>query len=118
MIIGPGRSGTTLLQNLLASHTEIMCFAELFLADRIVWGYPDYEKKCNTPNMNLVRRHHPDKFLELILNNAYKPEVRAVGFKALYRQLEEDTANSKRLLPYLQNLQDLKIVHMKRKSLL
>jgi LPS sulfotransferase NodH len=112
LIYGLPRTGSNLICGILEKHKAISCHGEVFNAGRIF---------CNLKNsqgdaiLKIFRQYNPLYFLKLaIWHNDYSESVKAVGFKALYNQLE----NFVYLKEYIFGLEDLKIIFLRRKNYL
>jgi len=109
VILGQQRTGSVLLQMLLASHSNILSYGEIFNPSE------------NTRN-NAAKRlkpisltDAPVEYLENVVFQDYSNHIEAVGFKLFY-----DHAKNPEWLPlwdYLKN-SDIKIIHLKRWNLL
>jgi tetratricopeptide (TPR) repeat protein len=62
-IVGMPRSGTSLIEQILASHEEVSGGGELATAQQI--AHRDLRKRHQMPFFDAVRRLHPDEFAEL-----------------------------------------------------
>lgn len=111
VVIGLGRTGTTLLVTLLKSYGGIICDAELFNLNRI------YDRQSLYVRNNLVlptfRKYNPLYFLRHICwHNDYEQDVKAVGFKILNPHMN----NFPVLNDMLAREKNLKVLFCKRKS--
>jgi hypothetical protein len=109
------RFGSTLLMSLLDSHPKIICYSEIFNI-----GPPKFDKKYisfeNDRFLARLRDIYPLKFLNKCVFCSYNNKFNSIGFKIFYNQLLEDKFQE--LKKYLSNLNNLKIIHLKRKNLL
>ncbi len=118
IILGPGRSGTTMLRNLLASHPAITAFGELFDPNAIVWGYDDFNQpQFHTPQLYQIRAASPVRFLDGVFNSQFAPTVTSVGFKALYDHLS-DKGRPSALQQALLARPGLHVIFIKRRNFL
>lgn len=114
IVLGPARSGTTLLKNLLRSHPNVLSFSEIFCPGRIYWDYPDMES-LSTDEVVAVRDADPVAFARLVFEGEYEPRFSCVGFKLLYSQLF--APELKPLLLHLGTMEHLRVVHIHRENL-
>jgi len=106
IILGPARSGSTLLRNLINRHPKITCHGELF-AKRIL-GYA-----LNSPpthDLLKIRSEGVDNFLDFI----YSGKSTVIGFKLLYEQCFQ--AERVHLIDKI-NERRVKVIHLWRKNL-
>ena len=131
IVIGQARTGTTFLSHLLNSHSQIVCFQELFNPNnlklhRIGWGIEGFPQD---KDIRALWKNKPIDFLEKQVFKKMPKKVLAVGFKMTYAQMIFTCKNIglhsnpkvsndtwKVILPYLKNMSDLKIIHIKRKN--
>lgn len=97
LIISQPRVGSTLLLSLLNFHPHVI------VKDEIV-----REKRSEQPQENIL------KYLSERVYARYYKTIKAVGFKYFYEHQEEEVE----LLEYLMYNKEVKIIHLKRKSLL
>ena len=136
------RTGSTLLYSLLSSHSQVLCFFELFHRHlkSVPFSVPGYRAKSNNQKIVNLRNSDPVRFLQ---QEIYKPQhskIKAVGFKLLYPQARADdpwwnapefdrwwkdigyepswSAAKSDLWAYLKDNTDIAIIHLKRKNLL
>lgn len=114
IIIGQGRSGTTMLRNYLASHGAIAAFGELFAENIIVWQYKQLDQIWNNSFFWMIRNEHPDIFIDTVFRMRFSSDQQAIGFKILYNDIERD--QNAKLLSYLAS--GVKIIHIVRNNLL
>jgi LPS sulfotransferase NodH len=123
IILGRPRTGSTLLQALLNSHSHLRVFGELFALYNLPgWGI---EPALKSPDTIALIQSDPVKFLEQYLFNSlprrliaspFKPHLRAVGFKLFYDQAHE--APWQVVWSWAKDRKDLKIIHIKRRNIL
>lgn len=108
IIIGSGRSGSTMLKNLLRSHPNITCFGELLNYKKILWDYADFNDVYNTEEIHNMRNSNPTEFIKMIYDLIDDVELLAIGFKSLYAHFDYNR-NFKSILLYLLEQPDIKI---------
>ena len=123
ILLGRTRTGSTLLQTLLDSHSQVRVFGELFAAYNMPgWGI---EAILKPPKAVALIQNNPVKFLDDYLftmipkkltTSPFKPNLRVVGFKLFYDQAREEPW--KIVWDYARTRTDLRIIHIKRKNLL
>jgi LPS sulfotransferase NodH len=116
IILGQARTGSTFLQSLLNSHSQIVAFGEIFRRfDAIFWDYSSYPR--NVPRRQLCAfRDDPIGFLETHVYAKFPKGISAVGFKLFYAHARH--TRQRPLWTYLRDRRDLKIIHIKRRNVL
>ncbi|MEB3280985.1 MAG: Stf0 family sulfotransferase [Lyngbya sp.] len=136
------RTGSTLLCSLLSSHSQIICFFELFHRhlQSVPFSVPGYREKSNNQQIVALRNSDPVRFLNQEIYKPHPRRIQAVGFKLLYPQArinnpwwnapefdrwwkdvgyEPSWSGAKSdLWAYLQENKDIAIIHLKRQNLL
>jgi len=115
VILGRGRSGSNFLTSLLKSHNQVICFGEIFNNSRqdiIRWRGQRY----TTSSDLLLRESDPIRFISTRVFSNLPKKIKAVGFKIFYYHAQEE--KWKCIWPYLKNMTDLRIIHLKRRNLL
>ena len=116
IIIGSGRSGSTMLKNLLRSHPHITCFGELLNYKKILWDYENFNDVYNTEEIHNIRNSNPTEFIKMVYSLIDDVELFAIGFKSLYAHFDY-SRNFKSILLYLLEQPDIKFLHNKRRNL-
>jgi LPS sulfotransferase NodH len=116
VIVGIARTGSTLLVDLLNSHSQALAFGELFRSsDAIGWDIRPFTTLQNGRLLALYRSD-PLAFLQRNVFRCWPREIAAVGFKLFYYHA--------RVLPYsaiwdyLSTEADVRILHIKRRNIL
>ncbi|MEM9922926.1 MAG: hypothetical protein AAF915_04115 [Cyanobacteria bacterium P01_D01_bin.50] len=80
------RTGSTMLCSLLSSHSQVLCFFELFHRHKksIPFSVPGYQAKSNNLKIVNLRNNDPVTFLNTEIYKPQKKMIKAVGFKLLY----------------------------------
>ncbi|THB65162.1 MAG: hypothetical protein D6E12_13275 [Desulfovibrio sp.] len=116
VIIGSGRSGSTMLKNLLDSHPNAVCFGEVLNLPKIQWDFMDFNQRYNTDDIRRVRDADPVAFLDQVFSLLRDQPVDVVGVKTLYRHYDYDE-NFRKLIPFLLGKTGLKVLHNPRRNL-
>lgn len=103
IVLTKQRTGSNLLINSLQSHPQMKVYGELFR------GGVDESVKA------AVRKSAAD-YLDTKIFNQRPAEIRAVGFKIFYHHPAWDQSGS--VWRYLQGLENLHVIHLKRENLL
>lgn len=103
IVLSRQRSGSNLLVNALQSRPEFKVYGELFR------GGADESVKA------AVLKSASD-YLDKNVYKNYPPEIKAVGFKIFYQHPIWDQSGS--VWRYLQEMEDLRIIHLRRSNLL
>lgn len=115
IILGWARTGSNLLRGLLNSHRQVIAFNEIFRDyNSIDWGIPGYSV-TSEPLLSLIQ-NDPIKFIETKTFKLYPKQISAVGFKIFYYHARHEPWAP--VWPYLQQKQDLSIIHLKRRNIL
>jgi LPS sulfotransferase NodH len=114
LVLANARTGSYMLVQALNSHSQIVCFSELFQAefdyvDFNVAGYDNYD-----PEAKAVRDGDFKRFLDERIFAGHPEGTRAAGFKLLYAHVWGFPG----LLEHLIEDTALKIVHLKRRNAL
>lgn len=144
VIIGQERTGSNLLQTLLASHSNILSFGEIFNVDeqvrkKALWSFvwntrngasliPSPTKELLSPedvqilrarSLKIVKpltlEDNPAEYLAKYVYKEYPDDIKAVGFRLFYSHARND--EWKEAWEYLKSAH-VKIIHLKRKNLL
>lgn len=110
IILASPRTGSNYLVSLLKSHTRVICYGEVINPKFAHFGYPGYDQR----RFVAFRDKYPVRFMEEMIFRKYSPSVAAVGFKIFYHHARE--GRLKKIWPYLKELPDFKIIHLKRKN--
>lgn len=86
VIIGAGRSGTSLLREKLNSHRGVACLPELYNADRT--PMQRWHSQTQMAAIAAARDAEPARFLTETVWRPYARSIRAVGVKILYLHWE------------------------------
>jgi len=116
-ILSRGRTGSTLLHQLLDSHPNCICFEEIF-ADRELPPLPkDYpaEKSDRLIQDTNLREENPVNFLNGHIYTNYPSNILAAGFKLFY--FHSNGGNSK-LWEFLKESEHVRVIHLQRKNVL
>ena len=116
IILGMGRTGSNFLVSSLQSQNNVITFGEIFNNahhEHIYWKQPGYRKSDIALDM---RENSPQEFISSMVFRKMPKWISAVGFKLFYYHGKEE--QWKCIWPFLKNMQDLKIIHLKRKNLL
>ena len=114
VVITHGRSGSSLLISLLASHNDVIAFAEIFHKDHTWFGYDGYPDRHSKAWLT-YRNENVEAFLNQMVFRGYADNISAVGFKLFYN---EPFCDPHAVLRYLYDISDLKVIFMKRRNLL
>ena len=116
IILGMGRTGSNFLVSSLQSQKNIITFGEIFNNahhEHIYWKQPGYRKS----NIALeMRENLPQEFISSMVFRKMPKWISAVGFKLFYYHGKEEQWEC--IWPFLKDMQNLKIIHLKRKNLL
>ncbi|AFZ36144.1 sulfotransferase, putative [Stanieria cyanosphaera PCC 7437] len=136
------RTGSTMLCSLLSSHSQILCFFELFHRhlNSVPFSTLGYQNKSKNKTIIDLRNNNPQEFLEQEIYKNHQKKIKAVGFKLLYTQGRTDNpwwnsseydrwwkdvgkepcwnSNQSNLWQYLKENKDIAIIHLKRNNLL
>lgn len=122
IVLGHGRSGSTLLVLSLAEHHNILAFDELLHYDLEERRRQFFEFNNRYPDDGL-KRYYMDgedgaEFLrEVVFYDRMRKEVLAVGFKIFYIHVR-DEPNSKKAWDYLTGNKDIHIIHLMRRNVI
>jgi LPS sulfotransferase NodH len=109
VIVGQERTGSNLLQLLLASHRNALSYGEIFNSAEEV------RKTFRTIARPPAYDEDPISYLESQIYKDYLDHVKAVGFKLFYSHARNNDWQA--VWEYLRNSK-VKIIHLKRKNLL
>lgn len=109
VILGQQRTGSVLLQMLLASHSRILSYGEIFNP------LEDARKNAAIQIRPISLTDDPVEYLENEVFQDYSNHIEAVGFKLFYDQAKNPEWQP--LWDYLKN-SDVKFIHLKRWNLL
>ncbi|MDJ0531151.1 MAG: Stf0 family sulfotransferase [Xenococcaceae cyanobacterium MO_207.B15] len=142
VVVGNIRTGSTMLCSLLSSHSQILCFFELFHRHlvSVPFSVPGYQHKSKNLKIVNLRNNDPVKFLTQEIYKNHRQNIKAVGFKLLYTQGRADNpwwnssaydrwwkdvgkepvwnSDKSNLWQYLKENKDIAIIHLKRNNLL
>ena len=114
LILASPRSGSSWLVDLLRHHSALCVYGEVFNPNRIftlpMLGSSD------SPKILAVRDLFPARFAREYVFRGYEHEVRAVGLKIFYSDLER--VGMGRLWNYLKADSALRVIHLFRRNLL
>lgn len=102
LILSRSRTGSNLLRSLLSSHPDVICLGEIF-------GSVGNEVKND-----IIKS--PIKYLKRIAFGYHKKNIKSVGFKIFYYHPEFKCSTN--IWNYLENQNNIKIIHLKRKNIL
>ncbi len=111
ILLGNSRTGSSLLRTYLSSHSDIVCYDELFDMEKTVFNYIGFPHK-NDKSLLKFRDKYSIEFLNKFVFRGYRNNIVAVGFKIFYHQFNNEIRN------YLYNSCNLKIIHLKRRNIL
>jgi hypothetical protein len=118
-ILARGRTGSTLLHQLLDSHPQCICFEEIFADRPLPEEFPaDYPaaKLQGMQRDEALRKSDPLAFLDRYVFAPDLPEsVRSVGFKLFYFH---SNAGRSELWDHLKQDTSVRVVHLRRRNLL
>ena len=136
------RTGSTMLCSLLSSHSQVLCFFELFHRhlSSVPFSVPGYQAKSKNQKIVDLRNNDPGKFLDREIYKNHHKKIKAVGFKLLYTQGRSNNpwwnsseydrwwkdvgkepcwnSDKSNLWQYLKENKDIAIIHLKRNNLL
>jgi LPS sulfotransferase NodH len=116
VIVGTARTGSTLLINLLKSHSQVRVFGELFRStDTIGWDVKPYAT-FQSPDVVSLYRVDPVAFLESHVFCRWPRPCSAVGFKLFYYHAR--TPERSVVWDYLAADPEIRILHLRRRNLL
>lgn len=119
VVVTRPRTGWHLLRSALHSHSQVAVLGELFkdpeTTDWDKWPY-HHVPRWYGRRISALIRSDPIRFLETKVFQTYPAAVRAVGFKIAYHHAREPPW--KPVWPYLQKLNGLKLIHLKRRNIL
>jgi len=103
IVLSRSRTGSNLLLNSLKKHPHIQVFGEIFRG-----GVNDDVKAAVIESA--------EDYLEKNIFKHYDKSIRAIGFKIFYQHPVWDRSGN--VWSYLQNLDKLKVIHLKRNNIL
>lgn len=109
VILGQERTGSNFLQMLLASHSSVLSFGEIFNPAE------EIRRRNSAIAKPLELDDDPVEYLGKYVYKEYPDNVQAVGFRLFYSHARNNEWKGVR--EYLQS-PDIKIIHLKRKNLL
>jgi hypothetical protein len=112
IVLGTGRTGSSLLVSSLRSHPAVLAFSELINPNEIQFNTPPFDN--HNRHLIRLRMRRTAEFLDNLVYRPVASSIQAIGFKAFYRHLHEIPALGKYLLAH----QDIKTIHLKRRNLL
>ena len=113
VIIGPARSGSTLLRTMLNQHPEVCCHGEMYGIKRVL-GQSKHALNPLDPEIALkLRQSDPVKFLH---EQVFTSQCPTVGFKLLYGQMMQMDFSP--VLQQLIEMPDLRVVFIWRRDLI
>jgi LPS sulfotransferase NodH len=116
IILCTGRTGSSFLQSLLNSHSQVVAFGEIFQSfDAIRWDYGSYRREAPRRQLSACQ-DDPIGFLETHVFAKFPKEVAAVGFRLFYTHAQHPRQRC--LWPYLRDYKEFKIIHLKRRNVL
>ena len=116
VIVGTARTGSTLLVDLLKSHSQVRVFGELFRSmDRIGWDVKPFAT-FQPPELISLYRTDPLAFLEGHVFRRWPRTCKAVGFKLFYYHAR--TPEHSVVWDYLAADPDICVLHLRRRNLL
>ena len=116
VIVGTARTGSTLLINLLKSHSQVRVFGELFRStDTIGWDVKPYATFQSRDVVSLYRAD-PVAFLQSHVFCRWPRPCSAVGFKLFYYHAR--TPEHSVVWDYLAADPEIRILHLRRRNLL
>lgn len=110
VIVGQQRTGSTLLQLLLSSHSDVLSFGELFNPSEEI-----RQKGSKRIGRTLALDDDPIEYLENYVYRKYPDNIKAVGFRLFYTHARND--EWKGVWEYLRKSKE-RIIHLKRRNLL
>jgi LPS sulfotransferase NodH len=116
VIVGIARTGSTLLIDLLNSHSQALAFGELFRSsDAIGWDVRPFTTLQNGRLLTLYQSD-PLTFLQRNVFRSWPREIAAVGFKLFYYHARVHPYSA--IWDYLSMETDVRILHIKRRNIL
>jgi LPS sulfotransferase NodH len=114
IIMAHGRSGSSMLTNILGQHSQIINFSELFHYPKIQFNYKGYNNHSKI--LLLIRNCHPTYFLDHFIFLAYSKNIKAVGFKVFPQHLNFPLFTP--VWEWLNFNKDVKVIFLTRINLL
>lgn len=114
MILGAGRTGTNMLVGYLQSHPAIRCYGELFHQYEPRLGYQHLEQPGRLQRLKKQRKKDVSDFLHRHFLGRQPRRLRAIGFKLIYWHAEEKAPWQQQIVPTLQAIENLKVIHIRR----
>lgn len=116
VIVSTARTGSTLLVNLLKSHSQVCVFGELFRsANEIGWDVKPFRTFQRADIVSLYRTN-PVAFLDGYVFRRWPRTCRAVGFKLFYYHAR--TPEHSVVWDYLAADPEVCVLHLRRRNLL
>ena len=116
VIVGTARTGSTLLVDLLKSHSQVRVFGELFRStDEIGWDVKPFAS-FQSPEIVSLYRRDPVTFLQSHVFRRWPRTCKAVGFKLFYYHAR--TPEHAVVWDYLAADPDICVIHLRRRNLL
>lgn len=124
IILARARTGSNYLRTLLRSHPSVIVSNEILretaMIDGAVVKEPRIDWSCRhywtTPEILALRETRPLEFLENTVFRAFRPHVRAVGFKLFYNHAR--VAPRCDIWPWIEANRSIHVLHLKRRNLL
>ncbi len=114
VILCNGRSGSNMLVSFLNSHPNIKCFSEIFHQHAPRFGFP-YQTFLSEEKLKALRKKSISDFLYKYIFKGTSPRIQAVGFKLIYWHCEGNDWEAN-IIPTLESIENLKIIHLTRKN--
>lgn len=112
IIVGRSRTGSNFLRSLLNSHRNVIAYGEIVQKPE-EWDHTGY---FHSPKEPWPHQHDPLVLVDKEIFRKYPRRISAVGFKLFYYHARKDPW--KPIWSYLQNQEDLRILHVKRTNIL
>jgi len=118
IVLSEPRSGSNYLIHLLNNHPSVLCYGEIF--------QPEFHLDNPGPTVfdyfgvfkvfRLLRSTFPLFFVRHLVFKKHRASLKAVGFKIFYEHASK--GKPKDIWSYLRSLEDLRVLHLKRKNAL
>ncbi len=118
IIVAGARSGTNMLAHALLAHPQVVPFREIFHGhpQNIEFGVPGFQHLKRNKRVVEMRNNDPVGFINRYIFRSYPKQVRAVGFKLMYKQA--CSGNQADLRAFLKKDKSIRVIHLKRRDYL